>query len=118
MKKTVLKLVLLLFVSAQVMAQTRTVTGTVTDKSDNSPLAGVNIVAKNTGTGTASDAEGRFSFQVPTSVTTLVVSFVGYESMEVTIPESNTVSISLDPSASELEEVVVTVGRGTQRTIV
>jgi iron complex outermembrane receptor protein len=117
MKKTALQLVLLLFVCVQVMAQTRTVTGTVSDRSDGTPLPGVNIVAKNTGTGTATDSGGQFSLQVPTSVTTLVVSSIGFLTQEVAIPESNVVVITLEASSSELEEVVVTVGRGSQRTI-
>jgi hypothetical protein len=93
MKKFLLKLVLLLLVGAQAMAQTRNVSGVVTDKADGTPIAGVNVVAKNTGTGTATGSDGKFSFAVPTSVNTLVVSFVGYTTQEVTIPESNDVTI-------------------------
>jgi iron complex outermembrane receptor protein len=118
MKKFLLKLVLLLLVGAQAMAQTRNVSGVVTDKADGTPIAGVNVVAKNTGTGTATGSDGKFSFAVPTSVNTLVVSFVGYTTQEVTIPESNDVTISLEASSDMLSEVVISVGsRGSQRTI-
>ena len=117
MNKFILKVFLLLFVGVQAMAQTREVSGVVTDKADGSAIAGVNIVAKNTGTGTATGSDGKFSFSVPTSVNTLVVSFIGFTTQEVTIPESNTVTISLESSASELGEVVISVGRGSQRTI-
>lgn len=100
------------------MAQTRNVSGVVTDKADGTPIAGVNVVAKNTGTGTATGSDGKFSFAVPTSVNTLVVSFVGYTTQEVTIPESNDVTISLEASSDMLSEVVISVGsRGSQRTI-
>src|SRR5688572_14544744 len=116
MNRLTLKLILLLFVSVQAIAQNRDVTGVVTDKTDGSPLAGVNIVAKNTGTGTASGSDGKFTLSVPSSVTTLVVSFVGFTTQEVTIPESNYVTVSLESSASELGEVVISVGR-SQRTI-
>ncbi len=117
MNRFILKVILLLFVGVQAMAQTREVSGVVTDKADGSAIAGVNIVAKNTGTGTATGSDGKFSFSVPTSVNTLVVSFVGFMTLEVAIPESNNVSISLESSASELGEVVISVGRGSQRTI-
>lgn len=118
MKKVLLNLVLVLFVSGQAMAQTRNVSGVVTDKTDGTPLAGVNVVAKNTGTGTATGSDGKFSFAVPTSVDALVISFVGYTTQEVTIPESNYVTISLEASSDMLSEVVISTGsRGSQRTI-
>lgn len=111
-------LVLLSLVATQVMAQTRLVTGIVTDQADQSPLAGVNIVAKGTGTGTTTGADGRFRLEVPESVTTLVFSFVGFATLEAPIPASNDVSVSLEASSGQLEEVVVAVGsRGSQRTI-
>lgn len=118
MKHVLPKLMLLLLVSVQAMAQTREVSGTVTDQADGSPISGVNIVVRGTATGTSTDANGRFVLQVPASANTLVVSFVGYVTQEVTIPPSNTVSIVLVPSASELQEIVIAVGsRGPQRTI-
>jgi len=117
MKKTVLQLlVLLLFVSGQVMAQTRTVTGIVRDKTTNDPIAGANVQVKGTGIGTPTDDGGKFTLSVPESSNTLVFSFVGYISIEVTIPTSNVVNVALESASSELEEIVVTVGRGIQRT--
>lgn len=118
MKHVLPKLILLLLVTGQAMAQTRDVTGTVTDQSDGSPISGVNVVVKGTATGTSTDANGRFSLQVPVSASTLVVSFVGYVTQEVAIPPSNSVAVILVPSASELQEIVINVGsRGPQRTI-
>ncbi len=75
-------------------------------------------MVKGTSLGTSTDANGRFSLQVPASATTLVVSFIGYQTQEVAIPQSNTIAISLVPSANELQEIVINVGsRGPQRTI-
>ena len=99
------------------LAQTREVSGVITDMSDGSPVAGVNVVAKGSPVGTASDKDGKFVLQVSSNVTTLVVSFIGFTTQEVVIPESNSVSIQLVASSLELEEVVVTVGRGSQRTL-
>lgn len=119
MKHVLLKFTVLLWlVSIQAIAQTRNVSGTVTDQTDGSPISGVNVVVKGTSLGTSTDASGRFSLQVPASATTLVVSFIGYVSQEVEIPPSNTVTVALVPSASELQEIVIAVGsRGPQRTI-
>jgi iron complex outermembrane recepter protein len=106
-----------ILVSAIAGAQTRDVSGTVSDKSDGSPIAGANITVKGTGTGTATDANGKFSLKVSNEVTTLVVSFIGFETQEVNITGQNTINVSLVGSSSQLEEVVVSVGRGSQRTI-
>jgi len=102
----------------QAFAQTRSVSGTVKDKSDGSPIPGVNIVAKGSSSGTATDNDGRFVLSVPESTTTLVVSFVGYATQEVSIVGMSTVSVDMDASSEQLGEVVVTVGRGSQRTII
>ncbi len=99
-------------------AQTRSVSGMVSDQSDGNPLAGVNIVVKGTNLGTSTDTNGRFTIDVPNTANTLIISFVGYTTQEVQIPAGNFVAVSLVPSASELQEVVIAVGsRGPQRTI-
>ncbi len=109
---------LVMLAGVHAMAQTRTVSGTVTDRSDGAPVPGVNIIVKGTSNGTASDSDGKFSISVPESATTLSVSFIGYSVQEVSIVGLTTVAIVLDPSSQELGEVVVTVGRGSQRTII
>jgi iron complex outermembrane receptor protein len=116
MKTFLLNVALIFFISGAVMAQTRTVTGVVTDASDGSQLAGVNVAAKGTSTGTTTDANGKFTLQVPESSTALVFSFVGFNSPEVEIPASNYVTVSLEPNTSELAEIVISIGRGAQRT--
>lgn len=117
MKKIYL-LVMSLCLSLLAMAQDRQVTGIVSDQSDGNPIPGVNVVAKGTNVGTATDKDGKFSLSVPANVNTLVITYVGYTTQEVAIPASNYVTVSLVASAQELEEVVVSVGRGTQRTII
>src|SRR5687767_15273193 len=117
MKPFLFKLSLLLFIGTQALAQSRTVTGVVTDKTDGTAIAGANVVAKGTNAGTATDSDGRFSLQVPESATTLVISFLGFSSQEVTIPPSNEVTVILESNASELAEVVVVGSRGSQRTL-
>jgi len=100
----------------QSWAQDREVSGTITDTGTGAGLPGVNIVVKGTSLGTATDADGKFRLSVPSSATALVVSIIGYATQEVAIPSSNVVTIGLKTESSQLDEVVVTVGRGAQRT--
>src|SRR6187401_1673894 len=108
-------LALLCGISEQAYSQ-RSVTGTVSGKSDGVPIAGVNIVVKGSGTGSITDSGGKFAIQVPPEATTLVFSFIGYVTQEVAIPESNYLVITLESNVSELEEVVIVGSRGLQRT--
>jgi iron complex outermembrane receptor protein len=97
-------------------AQNRQVTGVVTSSADGSPVPGANVVVKGSTSGTVTDVDGKFSFSVAPEATTLVVSFIGYVTQDVTIPSSNNVAVVLVYSSEELQEVVVSVGRGAQRT--
>ncbi|HEX6892087.1 MAG TPA: carboxypeptidase-like regulatory domain-containing protein, partial [Chryseolinea sp.] len=91
-------------------AQSRTVTGTVTDGTDGAALPGVSVLIKGTNRGTATDASGRFSIQAePTDV--LSLSFIGFEGQEITVGNQTDFTISMVASISELAEVVV-IGYG------
>jgi iron complex outermembrane recepter protein len=118
MKKLISIVTAFLLCTMVTYAQNREVTGLVTDSESGSPVPGANVTVKGTSTGTATDANGKFALQVPTGSNTLVVSFVGYTTQEVAIPASNYVAVNLASSANELEEVVISVGRGAQRTII
>ncbi len=87
-------------------AQEKTITGKITDDKG-LPLPGVNIVAKNTNSGTQSDFDGLYSINVSQG-STLVFSYLGFSNKEVVVGSRNTIDVQLEPSASELEEVVVT----------
>ncbi len=100
----------LLALNAQ--AQNKTVTGKVLDAKDGSPIAAASVVAKGTTTGAKTAADGTFAITVPSSVTKLVVSTVGYSSKEVAA-EGN-VTVSLNQTSEQLNEVVV-VGYGTRK---
>ncbi|GEO02724.1 SusC/RagA family TonB-linked outer membrane protein [Adhaeribacter aerolatus] len=90
------------------MAQSRTVTGRVTDQSSNEGLPGVTVLVKGTQVGTATDATGNYTINVPEGGTTLVFSFVGYTTTERAIGNSTTVNVPLATDAKQLSEVVVT----------
>jgi len=104
--------IFLLF-SLSIFAQSKTVTGTVTDK-DGAAVAGASVVVKGTNLGTNTNAGGEFSISVPASAKTLVVSFVGLAPQEVAIGEGR-LNVSLkDATSNDLNEVVV-VGYGSAR---
>ena len=87
------------------------VKGTVNDAAGR-PLPGVNILVKNTVTGTTTTEEGTYSLNVPTDKSILVYSFIGYVTQEVSVNGRTTIDISLTEDLQNLEQVVV-VGYGT-----
>ena len=94
-------------------AQTGRVTGTVNDNKGN-PLPGVSVVIKGKTDGTTTDSAGNFSMDVPNQKTVLVFSLVGHAGREESIGNRKTISIVLNATASNLDEVVV-IGYGTQK---
>ena len=101
---------LLLMCCAGVMAQTADVSGKVIDE-QGEPVIGASVVQKGTSNGTVTDIDGNFAFKSPQNAT-LVVSYVGYKSVEVKAGVG--IKVQLQTNASELNEVVVT-GYTTQR---
>ena len=99
---------LLLFIAFQAIAQERTVTGTVTDKTDGLPLPGVSVKVKGTTIGTSTGGDGRFTLRVPQENNTLVLTYIGYSTQEATIGSNSTVNVSLASDAKQLSEVIVT----------
>lgn len=94
-------------------AQEKTVTGSVKD-AQGEPLIGVSILVKDTRVGTVTDIDGNFRIQNVKSGQTLVLSYVGYKTQELTLKGNlNTpLSIVLKEDTEILDEVVV-VGYGT-----
>lgn len=100
--------------SSEHMLQERVdIEGRVTDGAGE-PLPGASVVVRGTSTGTVTDADGNFRLRQVSPDAVLVVSFIGYTSMELPVDVSRSVyEIALKPSTASLEEVVV-VGYGTQ----
>ncbi|MFV0467821.1 MAG: SusC/RagA family TonB-linked outer membrane protein, partial [Dysgonomonas sp.] len=97
-----------------VSAQTKTVSGIVTSSEDGLPVIGASVVVQgNSSVGTLTDSQGRYSFSVPTSARTLVISYVGMQSSEV-VAGTNTRTI-LQPDERALDEVVVIGAMGIAR---
>ena len=104
-RSTVLWVILLGFSS--VMAQTKTVSGTVSSAGDNAPLPGVNVVVDGTSNGTQTDFDGNYSINAAEG-DVLVFSYLGMKSQMVTVGASNNINVFMEEDASQLDEVVVT----------
>jgi len=94
-------------------SQTKTITGKVTDDKGG-PVQGATVTLKGTSAGTSTGADGSFSITGPTTATTLVISSVGFTNQEISIAGQTSVNITLQPTQSNLNEVVV-IGYGTAR---
>lgn len=70
---------------AMASAQTRTVKGTVLYAGDDEPLVGATVLPVGAGQGTATDIDGNFSLNIPSTVNKLKVSYVGMNTQEVSI---------------------------------
>ncbi len=101
-----------LFAAQIVSAQTREVTGKVTD-AGGAPLSNVSVTAKGSRNGTATAADGTFKLSVEANTKTLVISAIGFESVDVAITGAP-LSISLKASDSRSMDEVIVVGYGTK----
>ncbi len=106
--KKLLTLLFLAVVSVFVYADQH-VNGVVVD-ANGEPVIGASIQAKGSTQGTISDYDGKFELNVPESVKTLVVSFVGMTTQEV--PVGKNLKVVMTESSEMLQDVVVT-GYGT-----
>ena len=112
MKRKLMLLLACLFVGiGLVTAQTQKVTGVVISEEDGQPVIGASVLVKGTQIGAITGVDGDFTLpNVPSSAKTLVISFVGMQTQEVTIKPH--VKVILKSDSELLEEVVVT-GYGT-----
>ena len=94
--------------------QQRAVSGRVIDPENNEGLPGVNVIVKGTTTGTVTDADGRYSLNVPSAESVLVFSSIGYVTQEVVVGQNAVINITLTGDVVALSEVVI-VGYGEQK---
>lgn len=88
------------------------VRGTIRDMETGEALVGATVLVKGTAIGTITDLDGNFALSIPEDADTLVVSYIGYETISLAVAGQTTFEISLKPSSSALNEVVV-IGYGT-----
>ncbi|MBC7946771.1 MAG: TonB-dependent receptor [Chitinophagaceae bacterium] len=100
--------------TSAVFAQNRTISGVISDQ-NGAPLAFANVSPKGDNKNVVStNSNGAFRLSVPQSVSTLVVSYVGAKSIEISLSGSTNVVGTLEVTDTKLSEVVV-IGYGTAR---
>ncbi|MGQ1891341.1 SusC/RagA family TonB-linked outer membrane protein [Thermophagus sp. OGC60D27] len=105
-------LVFLLILGSYVSAQTKRVTGTVTDETGVT-LPGVNVVIQGTTEGTITNIDGQYSIEIEEG-SQLLFRFIGYKNLVVPYEGQPQINVSLEPDVMSLDEVVV-VGYGVQK---
>ena len=103
-----------LIMSFQLIAQPRRISGTILDSKDKSAMIGANIMEKGTSNGTITDINGKFSLNVTSSNSILVISSIGYTTLEVNVGNNSVLNLEMDEDTELLEEVVV-IGYGTMK---
>lgn len=107
MRKILMMLGSILFLYGQLLAQSRTITGKVTDESG-TPIPNASITVKGTSLGTTSKEDGTFSLVIPASSKTLTFSAVGMAEQDIPIDNRSSIVVSLANRLNTLTEVVVT----------
>lgn len=110
--RSIMTLVCLLLTSTSVFAQTKTVTGTVTDAA-NEPLIGASVLVQGTSTGTITDMDGKYSISV-TPEDVLAFSYVGMTSQTIKVGTQNVINVTLKEDSQVLAETVV-IGYGSAK---
>ena len=110
MKKLFLLLLAVFAMAVGASAQTRTVTGTVVDATNDEPIIGASVTASH-GVGVVTDVDGNFTIQVAANTTKLNISYVGFAAQTVEIGGGK-LFVKLEPSTSTLDELIV-VSYGT-----
>ncbi|WP_235114896.1 carboxypeptidase-like regulatory domain-containing protein [Cyclobacterium qasimii] len=113
MKRVLLCLTFSMLAVFSSMAQSRTVSGTVTSEDEPNGIPGVNVSVKGSLVGTVSDIDGTYSLSIPEGSNVLSFSFVGFLTQERMIDNQSKIDVLLKPDVKTLGEVVV-VGYGTQ----
>ncbi len=113
MKRAFLLSILMgLFLSVGVYAQSKTISGKVTSGDDGSALPGVSVVVKGSTQGVTTDVDGVYKISVASN-STLIFSYVGFRPQEVAVGNRTIVDVQLAEDSKVLDELVV-VGYGSQ----
>ena len=98
---------LLVLAPPEIMAQGLTIKGQVLD-SNNEPIIGASIVEKgNTSNGTITDFDGNFSFKISGKGKTIVITYIGYQTQELTVTSGKALKVIMKEDAQAMDEVVV-----------
>ena len=101
-------MMLLLFIFPAVLFAQETLTGKTINESTGVAVPFVNVIEKGTSNGTTSDLDGNFSLSVESLPTTLVFSYIGFETQERVVTQNSPINVSFIEAAASLDEVVIT----------
>lgn len=108
-----LSIILFFSISINTTVSAKKVSGTVFDETGQ-PLPGASVMEKGTSNGTIANLDGFYSIEIKGNQPVLLVSFIGYSSIEVEVGRQSRIDIKLTPATKNLDEVVV-VGYGSMR---
>lgn len=111
-KRSLLLVALFVIGCLQLMAQTKTIKGEVTDAQNGEALIGATVIVEGEKGGTVTDFDGNFSLQVSSSAKKIKVSYIGYIDKVLSI--SDNMKVKLESDSKALADVVV-IGYGTAR---
>jgi TonB-linked SusC/RagA family outer membrane protein len=109
--KTTIYTGILVFLSLAAFAQSRTVTGIVSNENGNA-LPDAKVSVKNIDVSVSTDKDGKFSLDLPENAKTLVINFIGMDVKEVSIGKTSFFNVTLSPVGGNIKDVVV-IGYGS-----
>ncbi|MCG9793114.1 SusC/RagA family TonB-linked outer membrane protein [Flavobacterium algicola] len=109
-----MSVLLISFITTLGYSQESNVSGKITDGSDGQTLFGVNVKVKGTSKGVTSDMDGAYTITNVSPTDVLVFTYLGHGDKEIKIGNQKTINVTLQPSANELDEMVI-VGYGVKK---
>lgn len=110
----IIMLLLGLFASNEMRAQSGTTVSGVVKDDTGFPLPGVNIIEKGTKNSASSDIDGKFKIKLTTERAVLMLSYIGFETKSVNVAGNKVLNVSLNPNSQSLNEVkIVSYGYGS-----
>lgn len=114
MRKLLLIVSFLILACGSILAQSKTITGTVIGD-DGLPVLGASVVVKGTTIGTTTDLDGKYELNVPANAEVLEFRFIGMQNKEMQIGNSSVVNATLESDAQLVDEIIVTAYGSTRR---
>jgi TonB-dependent starch-binding outer membrane protein SusC len=113
--RAIAMLIAFVLCSTSIFAQRKTVSGIISDQ-NGVPLANATVIVKGGAAATGTDANGAFKLSVPATAKTLLISYVGAKTLEISIEGQSNVSVTMEITDTKLGEVVV-VGYGKAKRV-
>ncbi|MCK9167236.1 MAG: SusC/RagA family TonB-linked outer membrane protein [Bacteroidales bacterium] len=108
MRKFTALIALIFLCGVQLVFAQRTITGTITHADNGDVIPGATIRIQGTTLGTVADLDGKYEVKVPESATTLIFSFVGMVTQQITIGDESVINVVLESDIQDIQGVVVT----------